>query len=226
MYKKYLKRFLDVFLCTIAIIVLLPIYVITAVAIKLSSPGPVFYYSERAGKNKKAFRFYKFRSMHVVNERYKQKDLYTADEERLFLVGKIIRRLKIDELPQLLNVIFGDMSIVGPRPMPMSSVDWQYAGKYERILSVKPGLTSVASLYDYTEGEKYANDEVTYRKEIVPNKLELELIYIEKQSFLYDLLLVWRTVITILLVMLGCKKFPKQNELLEISRNISNEKEM
>jgi len=215
-YKKYLKRGLDIFLCSLALIVFFPVLIITAIAIKCSSPGPIFYYSERAGKNKKAFRFYKFRSMHVVSEKYKQKDLYTADEERLFFVGKLIRRLKIDELPQLLNVIRGDMSIVGPRPMPMSSVDRQYSGKYEEIMSVKPGLTSIASLYDYTIGEQYANDEDAYRKIIVPNKLELELLYIEKQSFWYDAELIWRTIKTIIMVSVGFKQLPEHPELKEI----------
>lgn len=216
MYEKYVKRFLDIILCSFALLVLSPIFIITAFAIKLSSPGTVFYYSDRAGKNKTPFHFYKFRSMHNVSDKYKQKDLYTADSERLFTVGRIIRKLKIDELPQLINVIKGDMSIVGPRPMPMSSVDYQYCGKYSDILTVRPGLTSAASLYDYTVGEKYANDETTYRELVVPNKLELELLYIHKQSFIYDTSLVCRTIMTIIMVFLGKHDFPEEPELKEI----------
>ena len=218
MYEKIVKRFFDIVLCSFALIVLSPIFLLTAIAIKISSPGPVLYYSDRAGKNKKPFHFYKFRSMHMVDENHKQKDLFTADEERLFPVGRIIRRLKIDELPQLVNVIKGDMSIVGPRPVPMSSVDEQYAGPYSDVLKVKPGLTSAASLYDYTVGELYADDEEKYRELIVQNKYKMELLYIKKQSFLYDAELVIRTICTILLVVFGCKTFKNQPELKEINK--------
>ena len=222
MYEKYIKRIFDILLCSVALIILSPIYLITAVAIKISSPGTVLYYSERAGKNKRPFHFYKFRSMHMVSETHRQKDLYTADEDRLFTVGRIIRRLKIDELPQLVNVIKGDMSIVGPRPMPMSSVDRQYCGEYKDILQVKPGLTSAASLYDYTIGEQYAGNEEEYRKVIVPNKLKMELLYVKKQSFLYDVGLILRTIGTIFLVFLGRKNFKYQPELKEITVHQEN----
>ena len=136
MYENVFKRILDILLCTVALVVLSPVFLITAVAIKISSPGPVFYYSDRTGKDHRRFHFYKFRSMHVTNA---DKGLFVADADRLFTVGKIIRRLKVDELPQLINVIRGDMSIVGPRPMPWNSVDTTYYGKYQKILSVRPG---------------------------------------------------------------------------------------
>lgn len=216
MYENCIKRFFDIVLCSAAIVVLFPVYLATAIAIKISSPGSVLYYSDRAGKNKKPFHFYKFRSMHNVDEKHKQKDLYTADEDRLFAVGRLIRRLKIDELPQLFNVVKGDMSIVGPRPMPMSSVDRQYCGEYKDILNVRPGLTSAASLYDYTVGESYANDENAYRDIVVPVKLKLEKLYLKKQGFFYDASLIWRTIKTILMVSLGQKKFSDQPEIKEI----------
>ncbi len=215
MYCKYIKRFLDIFLCSFALIVLSPIFLITAIAIKISSPGPVFYYSVRTGKEKKPFHFYKFRSMHPVSEKYKQKDLYTADEDRLFFVGRLIRRCKIDELPQLINVIKGDMSIVGPRPMPVSSVDQTYYGKYQQVLQIKPGLTSVASLFDYVVGDTYT-DEEAYRREVLPYKLEMELLYAQRQSFIYDAWLVLRTMWTIILVLAGCKNFKEPPELKEV----------
>jgi len=217
MYEKYIKRFFDVVLCSAALVVLSPIFLITALAIKISSPGSVFYYSDRAGKNKKAFHFYKFRSMHNVDAKHKQKDLYTADQDRLFTVGKVIRKLKIDELPQLINVIKGDMSIIGPRPMPISSVDRQYCGEYSGILDVKPGLSSAASLYDYIVGERFADDEEMYRKNIVPVKLELELLYLKKQSFWYDFCMVLRTINTIALVSIGTKEFRELPELSELN---------
>ncbi len=218
MYKHFLKRFFDILLCGFAIIFLLPVYFLTAISIKLSSPGPVFYYSKRTGKNHKAFKFYKFRSMHVTN---KDKGLFVADAERLFAVGKIIRRLKIDELPQLVNVIIGDMSIVGPRPMPIDSVDKTYYGKYQKILSITPGLTSAASLFDYTVGDTYKDDKA-YRKEVLPIKLEMELMYVEHQCFLYDVELVWRTIKTIIQVMFGKHVFKEQPELAEAKRRVES----
>ena len=108
------------------------------------------------------------------------------------------------------------MSIVGPRPMPVSSVDHQYCGEYAEILTVRPGLTSAASLFDYTVGEEYANDEEAYRRIVVPQKLKMERLYIKKQSFRYDVNLVWRTIITIIMVAFGCKKYPRQPEIKEI----------
>lgn len=209
MYENIIKRILDVCLCALAIIVLSPVFLVAAIGIKVSSKGPVFYYSERAGKNKRKFHFYKFRSMHVTSD---DKHLCIADADRVFPFGKVMRRLKIDELPQLLNVIKGDMSIVGPRPMVYTSVDKFYSGKYASVLSVRPGLTSAASLYDYTVGDTY-KDDAAYRREVVPVKMEMELLYVKKQSFSYDCQLVWRTIVTILAVLTGKKDFKEQPEL-------------
>lgn len=213
MYLRFTKRIFDLSLSLISLIILSPLFLITGLLIKISSKGPIIYYSERAGINHKKIKFYKFRSMHITNH---DKGLFIADDERLFLVGRIIRRLKIDELPQLLNVLKGDMSIVGPRPMIYTSVDRIYSGKYKRILDVKPGLTSAASLFDYTVGDSYT-DNKRYMKEVLPIKLELELLYLDKQCFKYDLNLVIRTIITIVMVLFGKKDFPPQPELKEIT---------
>lgn len=212
-YQNCVKRFFDIVLCSIALIVLSPVFLITAVAIKLSSPGPVFYFSERAGKNKKPFHFYKFRSMHQTKS---DKGMFVADADRVFKVGKIIRRLKIDELPQLINVIKGDMSIVGPRPMVASAVEKLYSGKYEKVACVRPGLTSAASLYDYTVGDTYQDDKA-YIREVLPVKLEIELYYVEHESFGYDVQLVWRTIVTIIQVITGKRQFKEQPEIKLIS---------
>ncbi len=211
-YRKYVKRFFDIFLCSFALIVLSPVFLVTAVAIKLSSPGPVFYFSERAGIRKKPFRFYKFRSMHQTK---KDKGMFVADADRVFKVGKIIRRLKIDELPQLINVIKGDMSIVGPRPMVASAVDKLYCGKYERVTDVRPGLTSAASLYDYIVGDTYTDDKA-YARDVLPVKLELELYYVEHECFGYDIQLIWRTVLTIVQMLFKRKSFKQIPELINI----------
>lgn len=215
-YENVVKRVFDVLLCTFALIVLSPLFLITAVAIKLSSPGPILYYSDRTAKGHKPFHFYKFRSMHMTNA---DKGMFVADENRVFPVGKLIRRLKIDELPQLINVIKGDMSIVGPRPMPYASVDTTYYGKYQKILSVRPGLTSAASLFDYTVGDTYSDNDL-YMREVLPYKLEMEMLYLKKESFSYDVSLVWRTIVTIFAVFIGKKNLPKQWEYNQVKENV------
>lgn len=215
---KYVKRVLDVVLCAFAIVVLSPVYLLTALGIEISSPGPVLYHSMRAGIHKTPFRFYKFRSMHQG----RKKDMFVADPDRVFPFGRLIRRLKIDELPQLFNVVGGDMSIVGPRPMSVERVDQLYTGRYEKVSSVKPGLTSAASLFDYTVGDTY-KDDAAYRREVLPVKLEMEKMYVERQSFAYDCNLVWRTIVTILQVLCGKKKFKDMPEYLEIKRKANRD---
>ena len=190
MYKP-VKRFLDIILCLFAVVALSPVYLLTALGIELSSPGTILYHSMRAGIHKKPFKFYKFRSMHPPKG--KKKDMFITDPNRVFPFGRLIRRLKIDELPQLFNVVKGDMSIVGPRPMTVEHVDELYCGKYAMVLNVKPGLTSAASLFDYTVGDTYKDNEA-YRREVLPVKLEMEKMYVERQSFAYDCNLVWRTI--------------------------------
>ena len=212
---KYVKRFLDIFLCVFAILVLSPIYIFAVLGIEISSPGTVFYHSMRAGLEKKPFKFYKFRSMHPPKG--EKKDMFLADPDRVFPFGRLIRRIKIDELPQLFNVLKGDMSIVGPRPMTVEHVNEIYCGDYEKVTKVKPGLTSAASLYDYTVGDTYKDNEA-YRREILPIKLEMEKMYVERQSFCYDFSLVCRTMITILQVAVGKKEFIELPELQEVMR--------
>lgn len=213
-YKKYIKRVIDFVLCLFAIVILSPVFLFAALGIKLSSKGPVFYHSKRTGKSGKIFNFYKFRSMHLTDA---DKGLFVADPDRTFKFGRFIRKTKIDELPQLVNVIKGDMSIVGPRPMPLNSD--MYTGKYEIITSVKPGLTSPASLYDYIIGDQYTDDEA-YMKEVFPKKRELELLYIKKEAFIYDASLVGRTILIIIQVIFGKKKFDILPELESIREKV------
>ena len=209
----FFKRFFDVLLCSLAVIILLPVFMFAVIGIEISSPGTILYHSMRAGRFKKPFKFYKFRSMHPPKG--KKKDMFVADPDRLFKFGKLIRRLKIDELPQLFNVIIGDMSIVGPRPMTVEHVDELYCGEYKKVTDVRPGLTSPASLFDYTVGDTYKDNEA-YRREVLPIKLQMEKMYVERQSFTYDCSLIWRTIVTILQVLFGKKEFKDQPELVEI----------
>lgn len=216
-YQNVVKRFFDIVLCSFALIILSPVFLFAAIGIKLSSPGSVFYYSDRAGKDGKQFHFYKFRSMHNTNN---NKHLCVADADRLFPFGKLIRRAKIDELPQLLNVIRGDMSIVGPRPMTLISS--MYTGDYAPVRSVRPGLTSPASLYDYIVGDTYTDNDA-YKAEVYPVKQKLELYYVRHISFGYDVKLVFRTMGLILAVVFGKKRFSDLPELREIRQETAAE---
>lgn len=217
LYQNAVKRVFDVVLCAFASIVLSPICLAAAIGIKVSSPGPVFYYSKRRGKNGRIFNFYKFRSMHQTDH---DKGLCVADPDRLFPFGKLIRRLKIDELPQLINVIKGDMSIVGPRPMTLESQ--MYEGEYENVKSIRPGLTSPASLYDYLVGDTYTDNDL-YKKEVYPIKQKLELYYVRHESFRYDVSLVFRTMGLIIAVALGKKDFgliPEYKKIIEEKQTV------
>lgn len=200
-YRNVIKRFFDIILCSFALVVLSPIFLIAAIGIKVSSPGPVLYYSQRKGKDGQLFNFYKFRSMHQTDH---NKGMCVADPDRLFAFGKFIRRTKIDELPQLINVIRGDMSIVGPRPMTLASE--MYEGEFEEVKTVRPGLTSPASLYDYLVGDTYTDNDL-YKREVYPIKQRLELYYVRYESFGYDVSLVVRTMGLIIAVALGKKDF-------------------
>ena len=210
MYQYFLKRLLDIFLCSLSLVILSPIFVLTAICIKLSSKSPVFYHSDRVGKDGKVFHFYKFRSMHVTD---KDKHLCVADSERVFSFGKFIRKTKIDELPQLINVIKGDMSIVGPRPMTPASK--MYDGEYSIVRSIRPGLTSPASLFDYVIGDTYT-DNTLYKKEIYPIKQKLELFYVKNRNLSYDGILVLRTIILIISIFFNKRKISMIPELKKI----------
>ena len=218
-YRNIVKRFFDIVLCSFALIVLSPIFLVAAIGIKASSPGPVFYYSKRKGKDGKEFNFYKFRSMHQTDH---NKGMCVADPDRLFPFGKLIRRLKIDELPQLLNVIRGDMSIVGPRPMTVASA--MYEGEFAEVKETRPGLTSPASLYDYLVGDTYTDNEL-YKKEVYPVKQKLELYYVRHESFAYDVSLIFRTMGLIVAVAFGKKDFKAIPEYAQVCADTQTEEQ-
>ena len=190
---------------------------IAAVGIFVSSPGPVLFRAKRVGKNGKMFTMYKFRTMHLNNEKGHMITLRT--DNRIFPFGRFLRKSKIDELPQLVNILQGEMSIVGWRPEDEENVNKVFAGKYKKILSVKPGLTSPGSLYDYTHGEKY-EDEDLYEKEFLPRKMKLELYYVKHRSLRYDVILIGRTIRTILQVIGGKEDFSEPIELNNINKDM------
>ena len=163
------------------------------IGIKASSQGPVFFISDRIGVNGKSFKMCKFRSMHIRKNGTNESQ-YLVNEHRIFSFGKFIRKSKIDELPQLINVFLGDMSIIGPRPYPKKYVDMYYTGYYSKILSVRPGLACLDSLYDYAHGELFVVNEREYSEQILPIRTELASIYIDNMSIKMDLYCIFRTI--------------------------------
>lgn len=190
-----LKRILDIFFSILALIILFPIFIILAVWISLDSKGGIFYLQERIGKDFKPFKLYKFRTMYSGSDK---KGLLTigGKDHRITRSGYFIRKYKLDELAQLINVLKGDMSLVGPRPEVKKYVDL-YNEEQKKVLSIKPGITDFASIEYYNENEileKSSNPEKTYIEEIMPHKLSLNLKYIEEQSLITDFKIILKTI--------------------------------
>jgi lipopolysaccharide/colanic/teichoic acid biosynthesis glycosyltransferase len=194
-YRNYLKRAFDFGASLFGIIFLLPLYALIAWWIKASSKGPVIYAQKRLGVDFVEFEMYKFRSM-VVDAEAKGPSVTSGDDPRITKVGKIIRRTKIDELPQLFNVLKGDMSLVGPRPEVMKFAS-QKREEYKKVLSVRPGITDNAAIAFRDEEkmlEKYEDKESAYIEHILPQKIELYYQYIENISFANDVKLILQTL--------------------------------
>ena len=194
-----MKRVID-FLCSLVVLVLLlPVWLVVALLIVLESRGGVFYVQKRVGKDNRDFNLYKFRTMRPDSD---SKGLLTvgARDSRITRVGYFLRKYKIDEFPQLFNILKGDMSIVGPRPEVRKYVDL-YTPEQMRVLSVRPGLTDYASIRYVNENEVLAasdDPERTYIEEVMPAKLALNLQYIDNQSLKEDLKLIFKTFTAIL----------------------------
>ena len=180
-----LKRTFDLLFSMLALAVTSPLWLIIAIGIKLSSPGPVFYVSKRAGKNLEEFPFYKFRSMHVYDPKKdlidEKKNWFVAKDYRIFKFGSFLRKSKLDELPQLLNIIFSQMSIIGPRPLSQAGAKRLFFGEYACIADVKPGLTALDSLYDYAHGDLFVTDNAEYQNNVLPVRTELARMYVEEK---------------------------------------------
>lgn len=190
-----LKRLFDIFSSLIGLIILLPFLFIISIWIVIDSRGGVFYRQVRVGKNSKDFRLWKFRTMKTDSDK---KGLLTVGgrDPRITGIGYYLRKYKIDELPQLLNVLVGDMSLVGPRPEVRKYVD-MYSPEQLHVLDVQPGITDYASIEYSNENEllaKSADPEKTYIEEVMPAKLKLNMKYIEEKNFGTDLKIIFRTI--------------------------------
>jgi lipopolysaccharide/colanic/teichoic acid biosynthesis glycosyltransferase len=195
-----IKRIFDFLVSLFGLIIFSPLFLIIAILIKLDSEGPVFYRGERVGKDGKPFRIFKFRTMVKDAEKLGGPST-SADDPRLTKFGKILRKYKLDELPQLINVLKGEMSLVGPRPEVKMYVDMLKPEEKEKILSVKPGMTDLASLWDFHEEEvlKGSEDpEKAYMEKIRPKKIQLQLEYVKNRSFLLDLKIIFKTLIRLI----------------------------
>jgi len=192
------KRSLDLVLAGGGLLVLTPLLGVIAVLIKLDSKGPVFFRQVRIGQGGRKFAIYKFRTM-VADAPLKGGQLTSAGDSRITRVGKILRETKLDELPQLLNVMRGEMSLVGPRPEVPRYVDL-FRVEYQEILQVQPGITDLASLKYRSESEilgSAADPEREYVSRVLPDKIALAKEYVHRSSFWFDLSLLFRTFVKV-----------------------------
>lgn len=190
-----MNRALDIFLSLVTFILLLPLFVLIGLIIIIDSSGGAFYKQSRVGKNNRDFYILKFRTMFQNSD---QQGLITtgSSDKRVTKAGRFLRKYKLDEFPQLINILAGDMSIVGPRPEVRKYVNL-YDQQQMKVLSVRPGLTDYASLVYYQEGEllaSHSDPEKVYREEIMPAKLALNLKYIEEKSLWTDLIIIGKTI--------------------------------
>ena len=189
-----MKRLFDITASGLGLLVLSPLFLVLAVWIKLDSPGPVFYRQVRVGRGNKDFRLFKFRSMRVGSDK---KGLITVGghDPRVTRSGYYIRKYKLDELPQLINVFIGDMSLVGPRPEVRKYVDL-YTTEQLHVLDVRPGITDMASIRYRNENElleQAADPEQYYRDIVMQDKLRINLEYVADHSFIKDLKIIFMT---------------------------------
>ena len=193
---KVLKRLFDLIGSALLLVVLSPLLLIVAVAVKLDSRGPVLFRQERMGRGFRPFTIYKFRTMVADAPRLGGKLTAGDRDPRITRVGRLLRRWKLDELPQLVNILKGDMSIVGPRPEVPRYVE-MFREDYAVILSVRPGVTDPASLKYLNEAKLLSaatDPEETYVREILPEKIALAKQYVAHQSLLTDMRLICQTV--------------------------------
>ena len=189
-----MKRLFDIIASGLGLIVLSPLFLILAIWIKLDSKGPVFYRQVRVGRHNKDFRIFKFRSMRVGSDKGSLVTIGGHDT-RITRSGYFIRKFKFDELPQLINVFIGDMSLVGPRPEVRHYVD-HWTPEQLHVLDVRPGITDPASIKFRNENElmEQAEDPEKYYIEVImQEKIRLYLEYVEKHSFFYDIALIFKT---------------------------------
>jgi lipopolysaccharide/colanic/teichoic acid biosynthesis glycosyltransferase len=198
-YTTLVKRLLDFFIAAVALVFLSPLLLIIAIAIKVTSPGTVLFRQQRVGLNGCAFFILKFRSM-IPEAESAGAGITSSGDARVTGIGRILRKLKLDELPQLWNVFVGEMSLVGPRPELPKYVEY-YTPEQRLALSVRPGITSIASTVFRNEEELLAaavDKESFYREVLIPKKNDLDRLYVQRISFTTDVKVLLRTIDAVL----------------------------
>jgi len=190
------KRLFDLFFALLGVLLLAPFFVLISIWIKLDSPGPVFFRQERVGRKGKVFNIFKFRTM-CLDAESKGRQITVGADPRITKSGFLLRKTKLDELPQLLNVISGEMSLVGPRPEVPRYVALYPEDIRERVLSVQPGITDYASI-EYKDENSILGNAVdpdrAYIEEVMPVKLKYYLSYVEERSLWVDFIIILRTL--------------------------------
>jgi lipopolysaccharide/colanic/teichoic acid biosynthesis glycosyltransferase len=192
------KRLLDLLLSAVVLFVIWPLLLFIALTVKLTSPGPIFYRGLRTGLHGKEFRILKFRTM-VPDAELLGGPTTGTNDPRVTPVGAFLRQTKFDELPQFINVLLGDMSLVGPRPEVPEYTN-QYQGEEQLIMAMRPGITDYASIEFADLDDRVGNvDPDAYFKEhILPRKNELRVMYVKNWSFTEDIIILWRTALRVL----------------------------
>jgi lipopolysaccharide/colanic/teichoic acid biosynthesis glycosyltransferase len=189
------KRGFDLIFSTIGILILSPVFLIVAIIIKIDSKGPIYFRQDRVGKNNEVFQIHKFRTMEINSESLGK--LTIGEDKRITNFGRWLRKNKIDELPQLIDVFYGKMSIVGPRPELKEYVDTYPEDIKKKILSVKPGITDYASISMADESlllASYKNPQEAYTNNILPKKLGLSTKYVDNNNIFMDLKIIFLTL--------------------------------
>jgi lipopolysaccharide/colanic/teichoic acid biosynthesis glycosyltransferase len=217
------KRLFELAVTALALVASIPILVVAALGIRLSSPGPVLYRATRAGRRGRLFVMYKLRTMEIRagGEMLADSVITAARDPRIFPFGALLRRAKLDELPQLFNILRGDMAVVGPRPEDPKVVAQHYTPEQWETLDVPPGLTSPGALYSTTHGETWLSEreaERDYYEHLLPLKLALDRVYVRHASLSYDLGVIVRTVLVVAGRALGRRRFPEPPEMSEALR--------
>jgi len=192
---QFLKRFIDLICALLGVIITSPLWIIAIIGILISDWGPIFYTAHRIGKGNRPFKMYKFRSMRVAKAANEAS--LRPDEDRIFPFGHFIRKVKIDELPQFLNILNGTMSIIGPRPVAKDQFELFRTGKWNLAADVPVGLSGPAALYDFIYGDQFT-DEKEYMEKVFETRRELEYVYVKKAGIIYDMKMFFYTLICIL----------------------------
>jgi lipopolysaccharide/colanic/teichoic acid biosynthesis glycosyltransferase len=195
-----IKRVFDLLFSAVGMLILSPVFLVVAILIKIDSKGPIYFRQDRVGKNSEVFQIHKFRTMEINSEHLGK--ITIGEDKRITNLGKWLRKNKIDELPQLIDVLYGKMSLVGPRPELKEYVDTYPKDVKKKILSVRPGITDLASIEMINESlimAKYSDPHDAYINKIMPIKLDLCAKYVENRTIFLDVKIILLTIKNIIL---------------------------